>query len=275
MAKTPADIVISWYADGKEAQAALTGLTRPYKLIGMPAGPGHSYIEQRKQLGETMIQAICAKYAPDIKPLRVALMGFSEGCAGVREAISSGDGPRIDAVLAIDGIHAMWTDKKSKAKIDTSGLVKWKAFAKSAIADGRLCCITTSAIVPPYVSTTITSDWIWQQSTGSAEVTFDVPAPSAVWEDQVSPPYIVSADCRMDKVTGKKLYCWPETAYYVPAVRLYRKKGGLVIWNYLNRDPSGIGDHRFQSARVTPLMINTYLLPRWNGTDPASGITLV
>jgi hypothetical protein len=273
--KTPSDIIISWYAESPEMKASLGLLTRPYKHIGMQAGGGVSYRKQSQSLGPTMIQAICAKYAPDVRPLRVCLIGFSEGCGGVREAIASGDGPRVDSVMAIDGIHEMWIDEKSKAKFHTGGLVKWKAYAKAAIGDGRLCCITTSSIVPPYVSTTLTSDWIWTQATGSAEATYDVPAPAHIWQGPVLPPFTNPAGSVKNKITGKVEYSWPARVYERHNTRLYRKKNGLVVWNYQNIDPSGIGDHRFQAARVTATMIASYLAPRWNNTDPAGGISLV
>jgi hypothetical protein len=210
-----------------------------------------------------MLRKIIEQKAPDISPLRVALFGFSEGCTGVRLALQSADGPNVDAVLAIDGIHTVWTDKK-KRMMSINELVAWRACAVSAATDGRLMVITTSAVVPSYVSTTYTSNYLWESATGTDDVTFDAPLPDAFTEP-VTPPYTSSAGCFPDGV------CWKTTEYTTYALRAYRKKNGLVILNYSNLDPTGVGDHRLQADRVSPLVLKHFLAPRWNDNEPVTG----
>lgn len=270
-----ADVILQWYAGSEGFKRALSGLSRPYKLISMPSGPGTSYKSQVESKWPNSIQGFIQTKLPGVRPLRVALIGFSEGCAGVREFLRCGDGGRVDAALAFDGIHTTWTDK-SKTKLVTSKLAPWRAFGKLAMNEGRLCLITTSAIVPDFVSTTITSDWIWNHVTGTSEPFHDQEGPDvqALWQAPISPPFVNPAGEKRAP-DGSVEFRWGETVYDHFPTTLYRRAGGLVIWNFQNLDKTGIGDHRLQAGPVEERWISEYLVSRWNSVDPRSSPCLV
>lgn len=268
MAKAPADVVISWYSTNASTQAARASFQRPTRFLDMPAGSGttnpRAYIDQIGAKWPLFIQTTLREKMPDVQPLRVALMGFSEGCQGVREALKCGDGPRVDAVIACDGIHSQWIDQK-KGTFDSAYLLAWRAMALAAVADGRMLCITTSAVVPPMVSTTITSDWIWQQAAGSDEGD-DQGAMPPVFSGPVDPPYVSPAGS-----FGAGQQSWQQTTYTTWPIRRYRKKNGLYVLNFDDLDPTGVGDHRFQGERVLPLVMTLNLAERWNRMEPVEG----
>lgn len=263
------DVVISWYATNQGVRDALALLTNPVKLIEMPAGTDAmgkkiNYKEQIAALGQRPIHAILQKFMPGVEPGRVCLLGFSEGCQGVREALGSPDGGRVDAAFAIDGIHTQWADQK-KRLMDIALLRPWRAFASLAVADGRLCVISTSDVKPDYVDTTTTSTWIWNEATGTTDATWDEDLPYFLM-GPVEPPYKNPAGTFGNGVS------WKETTYTQYPLRLYRKRNGLLVVNYSDLDPTGVGDHRFQAARVSPMLLRGYLLPRWNDQPRAQQI---
>lgn len=269
-----ADVLISWFADTPWRSAADAQFQRPTRFLSMPIPPGQKYADQLAAYGPTPVQAIIRHHYPGLRPLRVAVMGFSEGCQGARAAVGSGDGPRLDAALAFDGIHTLWADQKA-GTFDTGRLQPWLSFAKAAIADGRLFLITTSSIVPPtFVSSTITSDWLWTKANGwqnsmAAPQEYDEPPPDFLWNHNEVPPFHVAAGTAKD---GS--YSWPETTITKAPVKRFRKRNGLIIWNYENMDPSGTADHEYQAARIIPAMETWYLAQRWNTNEPSSGVCM-
>lgn len=265
MAKT--DLVLIWYAWTEEVAATIGGIAGPVKIIQMPAGPGTSYMKQIGDLAPRPIQAIAQKHGiTDIG--RVCLIGFSEGCFGVLETLASGDGPRVDSVYAIDGMHTPWADQKA-GLMDIAMLRPWRAFGREAAGAGagRQLVVTTSAVRPPsFVDTTTCSTWVWEQVTGTTNAFADQPMPPE-FEGPVEPIFRNPPG----ELPGGVRY--PETIYERYPLRLYRQMGGLSIINFSNLDPTGVGDHRLQAARVTQMMLQAYLLPRWNGATDAQ-ITL-
>lgn len=108
---------------------------------------------------------------------RVCVMGFSEGCMGVRATLETVDASGVDAVFACDGIHSEY---ESDGGVGLSLLKPYIAFAR--IASGtpvsvdpnvKLLCVTHSSIVPErpsktkpgkferYPSTTETAAVLW------------------------------------------------------------------------------------------------------------------
>lgn len=234
MAKINADVVISWYSENKETQALRASFERPTRFIQMPAGPGTDYPKQIAAFGQNALQNLIAQKLPDITPMRVALMGFSEGCQGVRAALKCGDGGRVDAALAIDGIHTQWVKKGET--FSTGLLLPWGAIGERAAsgsgASTPLLVVTTSDVKPDYVSTTVTSNWIWSRATGLGEISSDIDIPS--WASgPVEPPYVNSPGS-----FGPGQAKWPETVYSSFPLRAFRKQGGLWILNYWNLDPT-------------------------------------
>jgi len=258
------DVIFGFYCDNPAFQDVLRQFQRPTQYIGMPAGPGVSAMAPIETREPGPLVQIARQHGVD--PLRIAVVGFSIGCSGVTAALRSSDGPRLDAAIAIDGIHTSWTNQRAQ-QYSTAGLLPWQAFAAAAIDDGRLCCISTSAIVPPsFVGTTVTSDWIWQAATGSSSESFDEPAPGEIAHLVSDPPWVSHAGRAKDGT-----YSWPEAIYAETPLARYRQKGGLVIYNYRNLDPSGHGDHVYQANVIEPLLLRQYLVPRWNQMDPRTG----
>lgn len=261
MAKT--DLVLVWYAWTDEVATTIGGIAGPVKVIQMPAGPGTSYKTQIGDLAPRPIQAIAQKYGvTDIG--RVCLIGFSEGCFGVVETLASGDGGRVDSAYCIDGMHTQWADQKAGI-MDVAMLRPWRAFGREAAGAGarRQLVVTTSAVRPPsFVDTTTCSTWVWEQVTGTSNA-FAEQAMPPEFEGPVEPVFRNKAG----ELPGGVRY--PETIYERYPLRLYRQMGGLSIVNFSNLDPTGVGDHRLQAARVTQMMLQAYLLPRWNGATDA------
>jgi len=258
-----ADVLFGFYADSPALQAVLKTFERPTVYIGMPAGPGTSAGAAIRSKEPTPLQKICANHG--VRPLRMAALGFSIGCSGVTACLQSSDGPKLDAAIAIDGIHTKWSNQRAQ-QFSTNDLLVWQAMAQAAMSDGRLCLITTSSIVPPsFVGTSVTADAIWQLATGGSEDTFEEPVPEGL-QAVLDPPYVLPSGQSKDKS-----YRWPSTTYDREPLYRYRQRGGLVVVNYKNLDPSGHNDHILQAQAILPRVLELYLVPRWNLTDPLTG----
>lgn len=206
------------------------------------------------------------QYAPDVRPMRVACLGFSEGCQGVRAMLSSPDGGRLDGAIAIDGIHAQ---QGTTTKIVPAYLTPWGAFGKRAAQGRTMLAITASSIKPPnFASTTETAAWIWNYVTGSTAETATTPIPEALLQP-FNPP--VTYQGGQDKAGTK----WPAVSYAQPPVTAFRRDHGLVVVNYADIDPTGHQDHIFQAQHVLPVILQSFLADRWNSIAPDSGICTV
>jgi hypothetical protein len=269
--KPEADVVLGWFSSGAVTAPAFE---RPTKFVQLPTPDGQKYddmlasIAQSMGMTNTPLAAVLKKYAPDVRPARVALLGFSEGCQGVRSMLRSKDARRVDSVIAIDGIHAQFQEG-SHTTLNPGYLTAWSAFAALAADGERLMIDTTSAIVPPYpyVSTTDTSNWIWREATGSEEPRYDHALPQALI-DYFQPPITL-------KGGSKGTLVWPEVTYELPPLTRYRNKGGLWVFNYNDLDPTGHQDHVLQAQAILPLMLTTFLATRWNKIAPGDGICVL
>jgi len=262
---TEADVVISWFATPSLYAATFQ---RPTRFIQLPSPSGQKYAAQIAGFGNTPILDIVKKYAPGIRPLRVACVGFSEGCQGVREMLRSPDGGRIDSALAIDGIHAKY-QPGSTTTIVPGYVTPWGAMAQRATQGRTLLAITTSSIRPPgFVSTTETADWIWRYATGGDRDIVTSPISDA-FVTPFTPPIQYPAWTAKDGSHGGP------TTYVYPPVSRYRRKRGFVIVNYKDLDPTGHNDHLFQGQRVLADMVGYYLADRWNAIGPKDGMCVL
>jgi hypothetical protein len=270
------DVVISWFSDASIAKDAFV---RPTHFIQMPTpqptADNQEYDHQLEQLAAATgtwnkpLLGLLKRYAPGIRPQRVALVGFSQGCRGPRAMLKTKDGRRIDSVIACDGIHAQFAPG-SKTRIDPSYLAAWTAFARLASDGSRLAGISTSSIAPPYptVSTTSTSDWIWREATGLETAEVQSPIPEIILSQRFDPPVVYPAG-----QSGQLV--WPETTFDAAPIMQVRNQGGLWVLNYGNLDPTGHNDHLLQAHHVLPMMLTTLLAARWNRTAPSEGICVL
>lgn len=95
----------------------------------------------------------------------ILLGGWSAGCGAIRQILQAPDSyARVDAVLAIDGIHTGYTDGKPgplESKIDTANLQIWLQLARDAAAGRKRFIATHSEIFPgTFASTTETADYL-------------------------------------------------------------------------------------------------------------------
>jgi hypothetical protein len=250
-----ADVLFNWYGASPAFNAVVATATRPLVVIGMAAGPGTDYAGILNAAGPNPLRSLAMQRLGGDLPYRIGLVGFSHGCQGVRAALQTGDGAMVDAVYCCDGIHTDWTNQAA-GQMNAALLAPYYALGRLAVPDGRVFAITTSAIVPPsYVSTTATSNWLWQTLTGSTSDSYDTPPLDAVWNAPVN-------------FMSKPMAGHAAVTYTnIPWVR-YRKSGGLVIYNAKNLDPTGVGDHQLQAGTVLPLVVQAYVINRWNAMDP-------
>ncbi len=270
------DVVISWFCDGSIAKDAFE---RPTHFIQMPTPAptpdNQEYDHQLEDLAKATgtwgrpLAGLLKKYAPNIRPARVAVIGFSQGCRGPRAMLRSQDGRRIDSCLTFDGVHAQYKTG-SKTELDPNYLTAYAAFARMSAEGSRLFVDTTSSVKPPYptVSTTLTSDWLWREATGTTENVEQNPLPDKLIAQQFDPPLVYPAGSAGALV-------WPATTYEVAPMYLYRNWGSLWIINYSNLDPTGHNDHIFQAEHVMPMALESFLAARWNQIAPDQGICVL
>jgi len=270
--KPEADVVLSWFSSGASAASAFE---RPTKFVQLPTPDGQKYDQMLADIANSMglsgqpLLAVLKKYANDVRPQRIALLGFSQGCQGVRSVLRCPDARRVDSVIAIDGIHAQF-QPGSHTALNPGYLTAYSAFASLAADGARLMVNTTSAIVPPYptVSTTDTAAWIWREATGSTEEHFDHQPPEGVVPMPFEPALVYQA--------GKSgVLVWPEVRYEFAPVRRYLNRGSLWILNYGNLDPTGHQDHVLQAEQIMPMVLRKFLAARWNQIAPADGICVL
>lgn len=100
---------------------------------------------------------------------RVALVGFSEGNAGVRACLRTQGATAVDAVFSLDGMHSMYVG----GKVDLGMLMPWIGFARLAVRDvpnraqsnGKLLCVTHSMIVPTgFAPVSECAPIVWEQA---------------------------------------------------------------------------------------------------------------
>lgn len=250
-----ADVIVSWsFASVPDAVKA--SFERPTKFLVLPTPPNRAYGAQVEALNWPYpIRAAIQKYLPGVKPLRIAALGFSESCHGVRNLLASQDGTSLDAVIAVDGIHTSFVNKN---QVDPNTMAPWINHAKYAVVNERLFVGTHSSIVPPnYASTTQTCNFIWRTLTGSDQAFANPAMPN------MSIP-ATSVSISGGPSTGKQR----TIQYPYPAWLPSKRAGGLVIVGAKNVDGPGAADHIYQAKYVLPLILKQFLATRWNAVDP-------
>lgn len=253
--KERADIVVSW-SFASVPEAVKESFTRPTRYVVLPTPPDRAYHAQVQALGPNPIRAAIRKYAPDVSPTRVALLGFSESCHGVRNLLSSHDAEYVDAVFAIDGIHTPYVGKK---QVDANTMLPWLNFAAKALLNVRLFVDTYSSVLPPnFASTTETADWLWSKLTVDEPPVMVPPVPPI----EVPP---------MPIKVGVPPAVVPYTVeYWEPPWLPFRRMGGAVFLGCKNRDGPGYADHIYQAKAILPAVLKALLAERWNAVDPAA-----
>lgn len=257
------------YVASKEATHFRQALLRPYIMQ-------HTPIDKNKQP-----RPIGAN-----EPVRVCVIGYSEGCQGVNVFLKSTDIGYIDTAVAIDGIHwgkDSWrnpNDNKiydcrdgSACMIESSKpwlrFASLAAFGKSpdnpTISPGSRCLVLTASDTagPPCCRQ---SKWALNYIkekvlAGHTGPTADPPA--GIMNLTHSPPYGFPP--------------WkdgPAVQYAKSPAREYITWGNFWEFYYDNIDVGGSGhwDHVYQSKVVLPLMLEKIVIPRWNAS---TGGTLV
>ncbi len=250
-----ADLVIAWY-HGAIPDSVKPAFTRPTKFINLP---------NPDNWGQTLAgfnysspaASIAAKYAPGTTILRVAYLGFSASCQGLAQVLSSGDGGKVDALLAIDGLHVGYLNKQKSQGPNPAGMAPWFQFAVRAGLNDRLFVDTHSSVVPSgYASTTETADYLWDRLTNASPAATDPPVP-----DLGIPP--TSVHVGVPPATA------PYSVYYPsPQWQPHKRRGGLVILGCDDLDSAGYADHIYQGKYVLPLVLTKFLAARWNAMDP-------
>jgi hypothetical protein len=246
-----ADVVIAWAHSGFP-EAAKAAFKRPTRFIVLP-NPTSWKTPLAGYESPSPVRAIVSKFAPGVTPTRIATLGFSASCQGVASLLASKDGGRLDAAVAIDGIH-------TGRPVTAAAMTPWLNFAKFAFLNERLFVITHSAVKPTYASTTETADWLWKTLTGSLAPFQDPPVPPI----PIAP---TSVHVGAGPATG------PDRTvdYPTPPAKPARRRGGMVILGFENRDiPMGTADHIYQAKAVMPAVLSALLAARWNAIDPSS-----
>lgn len=249
-----ADLVVAWYHGGIP-DSVKPAFQRPTKFVNLPNPENWGQALAGFNFASPAA-SIAAKYAPGTKVLRVAYLGFSASCQGVAQALASGDGGKIDAVLAIDGLHVGYLNGQKTQGPNPASMRPWLEFAKKAVVNSSLFVDTHSSVVPPnYASTTETATFLWNQLTNSSPPGAVPPVPDL----SIAPTSITSS------VNGPTR----TVDYPAPPWQQHRRFGGLVVLGCDNLDkPSGTTDHVYQGKHVLPLVLTQFLAARWNAMDP-------
>lgn len=248
-----ADVLIAWNHGGIPVNQVKSAFKRPTKFVNLP-NPD-SWAQSLAPYGGG-VRAMIAKYAPGVTPLRVGLLGFSASCQGVAQVLSSSDGGRVDAVVAVDGIHVGYLDKV-KHVLNPAGMKPWLDFAALAANNERLFLDSYSSVVPPYASTTETANWLWEKLTSNTEAyAADTPVP------EINVP-ATSVHVGVPPATTPYSIDYP-----APPWKAKRRRGGLIMVGCTDLDPQGYADHIYQGSRMLPVLLAAVLAERWNAMDP-------
>lgn len=232
------------------------------------------------------------KNIPQGTPMRVCLVGFSEGCQGVNAFLKTTDIGYIDSVVAIDGIHWLrdkWFNKKtnqwSECKDNSlcfQTLTKhWLDFAALAaygpppdagtLPRGSRCCVITNSSIPAPPccrQAKYASEYIVQRVIAPNGGPM-VPPPDGIVNMTHSPPLHFNAWSVTDKTTGKVIDSGPALDYPMSQSDWYAAYNNLWVFSYKDLDVGGSGhwDHVYQAKVVLPLMLEKIVIPRWNSTS--------
>jgi hypothetical protein len=242
---TASDVIIAW-GHGPVPDAAKGAFQRPTQFLTLSNPNWRDPLSGLYPPVKTIIQ----KYAPGVRPLRVACLGFSASGQGVA-ALLGADGGHLDAAIVVDGMH-------TGNPVTEAAMTPWILYGKRAVVNVGLLVVTHSSVVPPgYASTTMTADFLWKYLTGSDAAFVNPPLPDL----SISP---TSVHVSAGPATGKERTIDYPSAPWQP----FKRAGGLVILGCDNLDGPGTADHIYQAKAVLPLVLTKLLAERWNAIDP-------
>lgn len=250
------DLVISAYAINAATWAAAFPSGQRPRLIEwqgeQPPGGGHpSWARAAEALRGTdgaLLPGLLRSFGAS-DSARIAVVGFSAGSnSGVRELLRSPlDRARIDAVFAIDGIHAQVRDEKAphpSAWADptqVAGLLEMMM----AASKGRGLCVATSSDVARPCTTCAKTSWALGRLTAAVAASLDRSPSSVETFSAVSDP--------IDPTLLAQLVALGETEHARFA----------NCWSLWFRGTQG-ADHVRQAHQVLPLLLRSLLAPRWS-----------
>jgi hypothetical protein len=230
---------------------------------------------------------------------KVAVCGFSNGCIGVDETLAFADSSQIDAVIAIDGIQGSWIDPVQKL-MDLSMYKRFfnhgvHVMSHDAENDPAAPCmvVTHSSIIPGNSpSTTDTAYYILNKVMGkAAQLGFDtkcrykcldrllrLDATPVPWFGPCSNPF-------KDKITGIPIAACEHapTIWNMFNDGWYEREsyGNFNVWGWgdvvdgvtttRDRKCGGPCDHIFQGHAVFRVVLEEFLVNRWNATCGIAG----
>ncbi len=223
---------------------------------------------------------------------RVAICGFSNGCIGVDETLYYNDAFQIDSVIAIDGIQGQWADPVQKT-LYLPGYKNWFNFGVHVLEadaenDPTAPCmvVTHSSIIPGNSpSTTDTAYYIWNKVRGKAiQKGLDV---QPHWKtldrlqrlDGIAVPWLGPCTTPFkDPITHLPLTSCehPPIIWNMFNEGWYERNsiGNFNVWGWgdlidgltttRDRKCGGPCDHIFQGRAVFQVVLDEFLVNRWN-----------
>lgn len=295
------DLIISYFASSPFLEAMLAQLETPYVMFS-PSVADRKYKEYVMGIGNSVLSIWNQAKKPGDDLGRVAVLGFSEGCQGVRATLETKDASAIDTVIACDGIHS----QRVGPVVEMSRLAPYIAFGKLAAAtqpsvepEAKMLAITHSSIgkasLPAgTVSTTETAEVIWTEVTKSLAGPVDTvdcpggcPAARSVaslsqinWPNGFPIGTKVGGGRMMEAGWTRTRPSAPETGFLPPAdfswwgmadgwtQRRIANNLHAFGWSYdtpnRTKDPTGNSDHVFQANMVLPYVAMELLVRRWS-----------
>lgn len=270
-----ADVIVCWN-HGPVPNEVRGAFERPTRILNL--GSPAKFRDQVRSLGWPFpLKNALANRLPDVRPLRVGLLGFSASCMGVSEFLRSKDAGLFDSVVCIDGIHPS-TDRSELIRgaflgpfISFGRIAAFGPALDSSIPRGsKLLAISNSqANGPPgYEATRVASEEIVAGVLSAMPyVTSD--APSGLFSPAKRHPW-VNPEGQATWGDGGSTH-WKESRFDRPTLDWYVRVDNFLVASYTKNDPTSIGDHRYQAAVVLPSMLEYFVAPRWNALDPADG----
>jgi hypothetical protein len=233
---------------------------------------------------------------------RIAVIGFSEGCQGVREVLKCKDASKIDVLIPVDGVHADLVGKGAGGVrlVDPLLLKYYVGFARMAadLNANKVMVVTHSSIKPStFASTTETAEVIWNAATASPQSVISV-APEfqikslaqIVWPNADVPlgtklagGVITESGYCTERPQApetnnllSETFCWKG---FADGWTARRAMNGLNVFGWsdptksVTRDPTGNRDHVFQAEMVLPTVVQKYLVERWNPLCSVEGFS--